>query len=88
MLIGDVLRVISSLVSNIMYSKAFMIELIILDISYNLILVILVYFLFQKYGLNGLGYSYLIANIFVILYVFTFYFNIKNLLYKKRKNIC
>lgn len=86
MLIGDVIRVISYLIVNIMYSKAFMLKLIILDISYNSLLVVLVYFLFKEYNLIGLGYSYLIANAFILLYVLKFYTNIDYLM-KKRVSV-
>lgn len=85
MLIGDVLRVVSYLIVNIMYSKGFMLKLIILDISYNSLLIVLVFVLFKQYSLAGLGYSYLIANIFVLLYVLNFYFNIDKLLKEKNE---
>ncbi len=83
MLIGDTIRVVSYLIVNIMYSKGFMLKLIILDISYNSLLIILVFFLFKEYSLVGLGYSYLIANIFVLLYVLKFYLNMDELLREK-----
>lgn len=73
MIIGDIIRVVAYLIVNIMYAKAFVLKLIILDIVYNTMLVILIYFLFKEYTLLGLGYSYLIANIFVFLYVLRFY---------------
>lgn len=82
MLIGDVLRVCAYLIVNIMYAKGFMLKLVILDISYNMVLVILIYFMFKEYSLRGLGYSYLIANIFVLTYVLRFYFNMEKLLKK------
>jgi len=87
MIVGDIIRVIAYLIVNIMYSKGFMLKLIILDISYNFLLTVLIYFLFKEYSLVGLGYSYLIANIFVLLYVLRFYFDMEKL-FKKGGSGC
>jgi O-antigen/teichoic acid export membrane protein len=86
MIIGDIIRVISYLIVNIMYSKGFMLKLIILDISYNFLLTVLIYFLFKEYSLLGLGYSYLIANVFVLLYVLKFYIKLDHFIENKELN--
>ncbi len=76
MLAGDVIRVLAYLIVNIMYAKKFLKKLILLDVSYFSLLVFLVYISFDQYGLISLGYSYLCANFFVLVYVLVFYFNI------------
>jgi len=87
MIIGDIIRIISYLIVNIMYAKGFMLKLVILDISYNALLTVLIYFLFKEYSLLGLGYSYLIANVFVLLYVLKFYTRLDYFIKRKEKSV-
>lgn len=78
MLLGDVFRISGYILGNLFYAKALMKRFLLLDLLYNSLLTGLVYVFIQHYGFTGVGYAYLVANLFVLAYFAYFYSKISH----------
>jgi PST family polysaccharide transporter len=83
MLIGDIIKFSGYLIVNILYAKSFIKQLIIIDVVSNLLMFFLAYMSFPAYGLEGLGYSYIMVNITVFMYMLFFYRRLSDSLIKE-----
>lgn len=78
MLLGDIFRISGYIIGNLFYAKALMKRFLLLDLLYNSLLTGLVYIFIQHYGFSGVGYAYLVANLFVLNYFVYFYSTISH----------